>query len=86
MTGSGSTGGYPSPGPATAGSERRPGLARPVNWLLILPLIGTLVPEFYNRARPSIGGMPFFYWYQLAWIAVSVTCTWIVYTAHRGER
>lgn len=59
---------------------------RPILVLLLLPLIGTLVPEFYNRVRPSIGGMPFFYWYQLAWIPVSVTCTWIVYRATRSPR
>lgn len=57
-----------------------------VNWLLLIPLIGVLVPQFYNFTNPSIGGMPFFYWYQLAWIAVSVAITWIVYRVTRGER
>jgi hypothetical protein len=36
--------------------------------LLILPFAGTLVPPLYNRASPALFGMPFFYWYQLAWI------------------
>lgn len=27
-----------------------------------------LVPPIYNRAEPSLFGMPFFYWYQLAWV------------------
>ena len=58
-------------------------------WLLVLlaiPLVATLVPEIYNRLRPSIGGMPFFYWYQLAWIAGSVAVTLAVYygTRRRG--
>ena len=55
----------------------------PAALLLLLPLAGTLVPEFYNHPSPAIGGMPFFYWYQLAWIPVSVAITWIVYSATR---
>lgn len=55
----------------------------PVVLLLLLPLFGTLIPEIYNRKTPSIGGMPFFYWYQLLWVAVSVICTVIVYRATR---
>ena len=58
----------------------------PIVLLLLLPLIGTLVPEFYNRNAPSIGGMPFFYWYQLVWIPVSVACTWVVYRVTRRPR
>jgi Protein of unknown function (DUF3311) len=58
----------------------------PVVLLLLLPLVGTLVPAFYNQIHPSIGGMPFFYWYQLAWIPVSVLCTWAVYRATRRQR
>lgn len=58
----------------------------PVVLLLLLPLVGTLVPEFYNRSAPGIGGMPFFYWYQFVWIPVSVVFTWIVYRATRRQR
>jgi hypothetical protein len=39
--------------------------------LLLLPFIGTLFPPFYNRAHPALFGMPFFYWYQLAWVLVT---------------
>lgn len=70
--------------PGDTGGPPRSG--RGVAWLLLLPLIGTLVPEIYNRSTPSIGGMPFFYWYQLAWIAGSVACTWVVYRATMGAR
>jgi hypothetical protein len=58
---------------------------RPANFLLLIPLIGTLVPMFYNRDHPRLGGMPFFYWYQLLWIPISVTITYIVYRT-TGER
>ena len=59
---------------------------QPVNWLLLIPLVGTLVPWFYNYTNPTIGGMPFFYWYQLVWIPVSVVFTWIVFRTTRNER
>jgi hypothetical protein len=54
--------------------------------LLLLPLVAVLVPEIYNRASPAIGGMPFFYWYQLAWIAGVAVCTGIVYVVTRSRR
>jgi hypothetical protein len=59
---------------------------RPVNWLLLVPLVGTLVPYFYNYTSPSLGGLPFFYWYQMLWIPISVGFTWIVFRSTRGER
>ena len=65
-----------------ARSRRR----HPVKLLLLVPLIAVLIPEFYNFANPSIGGMPFFYWYQLAWIAGVAVCTGIVYFATRSRR
>ena len=70
---------------AAAGRRRRVNV-RWVNLLLLVPLIGVLVPQFYNRRSPEWGGMPFFYWYQLVWIPVSVTFTWYVYRATRGDR
>jgi hypothetical protein len=54
--------------------------------LLLLPLVAVLVPEFYNFNSPAIGGMPFFYWYQLAWVAGVAVCTGIVYAATRSGR
>jgi hypothetical protein len=48
-------------------------------WLLALPLIFLLIPQIYNSTDPELGGIPFFYWYQLAWVPASVVITWIVY-------
>lgn len=59
---------------------------RPVLLLLLLPLVAVLVPEFYNFAEPAIGGMPFFYWYQLLWVGLVGVCTAIVYAATRSPR
>lgn len=66
--------------------QRSPSRRRhPIVLLLLLPLVAVLVPEFYNFADPSIGGMPFFYWYQLAWIAGVAVCTGIVYVVTRNR-
>ncbi|MBV9334136.1 MAG: DUF3311 domain-containing protein [Candidatus Eremiobacteraeota bacterium] len=39
--------------------------------LLVLPFVGTLIPPIYNRAAPALFGLPFFYWYQLAWVLIT---------------
>jgi len=68
-------------------SEPRPGHRnRAVLLLLLVPLVATLVPEFYNFSSPSIGGMPFFYWWQLLWIAGVAVCVGIVYLVTRRAR
>src|SRR5262249_46358397 len=41
---------------------RRRGL-RWTDLLLIVPAIAVLWVPFYNSAEPSLGGIPFFYWY-----------------------
>jgi uncharacterized protein DUF3311 len=58
----------------------------PWNWLLVLPFVATLLPFIYNRTDPTLAGIPFFYWYQMACIAIGVATTLIVYRATRGER
>ena len=56
---------------------------RPVYLLLLGPFAGTLVPVLYNRAQPALWGMPFFYWYQLAWVLVTAALLGIVAYATR---
>ncbi|HXO16966.1 MAG TPA: DUF3311 domain-containing protein [Candidatus Dormibacteraeota bacterium] len=46
--------------------------------LLILPFVGTLLPALYNHARPPLFGIPFFYWYQLAWVLATAALLGIV--------
>ncbi len=50
-------------------------------WLLLLliPFIATLIPQFYNFTMPELGGIPFFYWYQLLWIILTGVIMGIVY-------
>lgn len=55
----------------------------PWNWLLLLPLIATLIPQLYNRVEPQLFNIPFFYWYQLAAIAIGVSATLLVFRRTR---
>jgi Protein of unknown function (DUF3311) len=55
-------------------------------WLLLVPLVGVLIPPIYNSASPELIGIPFFYWYQMVWIPISVLCTVVVYRKTRGDR
>ena len=55
----------------------------PLNWLLVLPLLATLIPPIFNRVDPTLFGIPFFYWYQLAAISIGVITTLIVYRVSR---
>jgi len=52
------------------------------SWLLLLfliPLVVLLWPSLYNAANPQLAGIPFFYWFQLASIIVTVGLTLIAY-------
>ena len=63
-----------------AGEERRRGWS----WwylLFVIQFIAMLWPPFYNRAEPTLIGMPFFYWFQLALVFVSAAVTAVVYWA-----
>ena len=44
------------------------GRFRPVHLLLVIPYVFLLWVPSYNRVEPSLWGVPFFYWYLLAWI------------------
>ena len=52
-------------------------------WLLILPYLGLCFPALYTRATPTLGGFPFFYWYQFAWVIIASGLIWIAYRKHR---
>ncbi len=49
--------------------------------LILVQFVAVIWPPFYNKVEPSLGGMPFFYWYQLLWVIVGAILTAIVYFA-----
>jgi Protein of unknown function (DUF3311) len=69
-------------------TERASAERSPVTLLLLVPLVLVLWPPLFNGVKPSLFGIPFFYWYQLAVIPVGVACTALVYrvTTRRGGR
>ncbi|WP_354642272.1 DUF3311 domain-containing protein [Kitasatospora camelliae] len=54
---------------------------------LAVPIVAMLWVSSYSKADPEIGGMPFFYWYQLLWVPVSAVFTLGAYVLiNRDER
>jgi hypothetical protein len=47
--------------------------------LFVIQFVAVLWPPFYNKIEPAWIGLPFFYWYQLAWVVVGAILTAIVY-------
>jgi hypothetical protein len=56
------------------------------NWnlLLIVPLLMLITPWF-NQDEPRLFGMPFFYWYQFAFVPLGVLAVGIVYFKTKDE-
>ena len=49
--------------------------------LLLLQFVPALWVPLYNSVEPTLYGIPFFYWFQLALVLVSALVTSIVYLA-----
>ncbi|MFF1879902.1 DUF3311 domain-containing protein [Pseudarthrobacter sp. NPDC058196] len=71
------------------------GPARPAPYigagiLLAAAILLPLMPQLYSFDAPRLGGMPFFYWYQLAWVPISAVLTgtayWLVTKEDRRRR
>jgi len=52
--------------------------------LLLMPLVAMILVPSYNRIEPTLGDIPFFYWYQLAWILIGALLVLIVYLVEGG--
>ena len=72
----------PPPGESSSPTDETPAPSRgwtdvkfrPVNLLLLIPLI-SILPFLFNQAEPTLIGMPFFYWFQIAMIPIGILCT-----------
>ncbi|TQF74345.1 DUF3311 domain-containing protein [Rhodococcus spelaei] len=47
--------------------------------LLLIPLVAILWVPFYARDTPRLGGFPFFFWYQFAWVFLCAAATFAAY-------
>ncbi|MFJ4923585.1 DUF3311 domain-containing protein [Streptomyces sp. NPDC088725] len=46
---------------------------------LLAPFVALLWVGSYAKVDPAFIGIPFFYWYQMAWVPVSAALTMIAY-------
>jgi uncharacterized membrane protein YhdT len=53
------------------------------HWLLLVPIVVPLLTFLYDGDEPRLFGFPRFYWMQLAFIALGVIATAIVYVKTR---
>ncbi|MFF2657937.1 DUF3311 domain-containing protein [Kitasatospora sp. NPDC058032] len=54
---------------------------------LLVPVVALLWVGSYDKPDPDVGGVPFFYWYQLLWVPVSAVFTVAAYLlVNRDEK
>ncbi|MGC8663602.1 MAG: DUF3311 domain-containing protein [Thermoplasmata archaeon] len=39
--------------------------------LTAIPFVALILIPLYNAVNPELGGIPFFYWYQILWLFLS---------------
>lgn len=55
-------------------------------WLLAIPFVAIAFPFIYAKSSPAVFGIPFFYWYQILWIAITGIISGVAYLiAERRE-
>ena len=54
--------------------------------LLTAPLVAMLWVPSYARTSPVLGHTPFFYWYQLLWVPITVVALFGAYLLLRHDR
>ncbi|MFD0566129.1 DUF3311 domain-containing protein [Kitasatospora saccharophila] len=52
---------------------------------LLVPVVVMLWVPSYSKTSPELGGMPFFYWYQLLWVLLSALFTGAAYLLVRRD-
>lgn len=59
--------------------RNKPRRFRAIHLLLLIPYLAMLWVPSYNRVEPMLDGIPFFYWYQMLWIALGAAILIPVY-------
>jgi hypothetical protein len=72
-----------APTPPTEHIAPRRSDRSPWNWLLLVPIVVPLLVPLYNQIEPTLFGWPRFYWLQLAYVALGVATTVLVYRMTR---
>ena len=52
---------------------------------LLAPFVALLWVNSYSRLTPRFIGIPFFYWYQMAWVPLAALLTYTAYVLVRRE-
>lgn len=47
--------------------------------LLAAAFVALLWVPSYAHLTPSIGGLPFFYWYSMLWLVINAACQFLAY-------
>ncbi|MCL4333758.1 MAG: DUF3311 domain-containing protein [Candidatus Thermoplasmatota archaeon] len=56
--------------------------------LTIIPFVALAIVPTYVRTNPEVGGLPFFYWYQLLWLFLAAAfflAAALLYNRYGGE-
>jgi uncharacterized membrane protein len=56
-----------------------PGTYALVGVILLVTMVALLAVPTYSHLTPSIGGIPFFYWYTLMWLVINAVLQVIAY-------
>jgi Protein of unknown function (DUF3311) len=53
---------------------------------LVAPFVALLWVGSYSKVDPDFIGIPFFYWYQMAWVLISTVLTMLAYVLWRRDQ
>lgn len=54
--------------------------------LLFIPFVAVLLPQLYNKIEPTLGGLPFYVWYQLIWVVLGGILVFASYSVYNSGR
>jgi hypothetical protein len=80
----------PTQGRRPPSFREAPGTYVLVGILLLVTVVALLAVPTYAHLTPSLGGIPFFYWYTVMWLVINAILQTIAYqvlarAARRGE-